>query len=68
MIYRLFKLYNVYQTGKKLYTKVLKPVYEELRKDAYANDTEPKTKRRKQNVKHQKPKRSNKPKADTKGL
>ena len=35
MIFRIFK---IYQTGKTLYTKILKPIYEELRKDAYATD------------------------------
>ncbi|HWB63452.1 MAG TPA: hypothetical protein VG603_08080 [Chitinophagales bacterium] len=34
----IFRIYRVYKTGKTLYEKVLKPVYEELRKDAYASD------------------------------
>jgi hypothetical protein len=69
MIYRLYKLYK---TGKTLYTRVLKPVYEELRKDAYANDTDKRTLNRKKkgnkNAVNQKPKRSNKRKANPKGL
>lgn len=57
MLFRLFKLYN---TGKTIYNWVLKPVYEELRKDAYA--TEPTTTKRKTKTKNaddKKLKRSN---------
>ena len=35
MIFRLFKIYS---TGKTLYKRVLKPIYEELRKDAYKTE------------------------------
>ena len=31
MIFRLFK---IYKTGKTIYSRVLKPVYDELKKDA----------------------------------
>jgi len=31
MLFRLFKLYS---TGKTIYSRVLKPIYEELKRDA----------------------------------
>lgn len=63
MIFRIFKLYN---TGKMLYNRVLKPVYEELRKDAYENEPSTiKRKRTKKNVDDKKPKRSNRRKKDS---
>ena len=67
MIFRMFKWYS---TGKTIYQRVLKPIYEELRKVAYAEDT-PKekkikiTRKKKTNVVNQKPKRSHKRQADT---
>ena len=63
MIFRLFKIYS---TGKTIYNRVLKPVYLELRKDAYELDDKPKgkvkytRKKSKKNVVNQEPKRSHK--------
>ncbi len=63
MIFRLFKIYN---TGKTIYNRVLKPVYLELRKDAYELDDKPNEKvkytrkKSKKNVVNQEPKRSHK--------
>jgi|GEM_PF-3561120 hypothetical protein len=62
----IFRLYKIYSTGKTLYKRVLKPVYLELRKDAYELDDKPKgkvkytRKKSKKNVVNQKPKRSHK--------
>jgi hypothetical protein len=60
----IFRLYKIYSTGKTLYNRVLKPVYLELRKDAYELDDKPKEKytrkKSKKNVVNQKPKRSHK--------
>ena len=70
----ILRLYRLYKTGKTLYTKVLKPVYEELRKDAYALDAADKrarnrkSKSKKNDAVHQKPKRGRKRQPDTKGL
>ncbi len=69
MIGRLFKFFRFYQSGKMLYSKVLKPVYEELRKDAYASEPDKYTRNKKRktvkkNVVNQKPKRSDRPKAN----
>ena len=63
----LFRLINLYGTGKTIYTKVLKPIYLELRKDAYASDEVESVKRKtkKKNVKHQKSERSYKRKANS---
>ncbi len=63
MIFRLFKIYS---TGKTIYKRVLKPIYEELRKDAYATEDK-RTRNRKKNksdVINQKPKRRNSRKAN----
>ena len=65
----ILKLFRAYGTAKTIYTKILKPIYEELRKDAYASDDNKEVKRKtKKNVKHQKPKRSNRRQANTEGL
>lgn len=69
---RFLKAYRAYETGKVIYNKILKPVYEELRKDAYALDEEKQTnnrnrkrKPRKSNVVNKKTKRSHQRKSDT---
>ena len=67
MIFRMFKWYG---TGKTIYQRVLKPIYEELRKDAYAADAPEEkkikiTRKKKTNVVNQKSKRSHKRQADT---
>ena len=56
----ILRLYRIYKTGKSLYIKVLKPVYLDLRKDAYESDTDKKSisskkKKRRKNVVHKKP-------------
>ncbi len=64
MIFRIFKIYS---TGKTIYKRILKPIYEELRKDAYASDdkrTRNRTKK-KNNAVNQKPKRRNSRKANS---
>jgi hypothetical protein len=62
MIFRIFKIYS---TGKTIYNRVLKPIYEELRKDAYASDNTEKIKRKEKDVINKKPKRRNSRKANT---
>lgn len=68
MIFRLFRWYS---TGKTLYNRVLKPIYEDLRKDAYElEDTPKKTikktrKTTKKNVVNKKPERSHKRQANS---
>jgi hypothetical protein len=64
------KLFRTYQTGKTLYKRVIKPIYQELRKDAYASEAVeiPKKKKRKtikSNAVNQKSKRSNRRKANS---
>ena len=55
-----FKLFRAFTTGRTIYSKVLKPIYEELRKDAYATEEKPITKRKsKTNADDKKLKRSN---------
>jgi hypothetical protein len=55
----ILRLYSAYKTGKKIYSKVLKPIYEELRRDAYANDNITPTKKSKtKNADDKKPKHS----------
>ena len=67
----IFRLYRLYKTGKTIYNRVLKPVYLDLRKDAYQLDDKPNQKRKytrkknKKNVVNQKPKRGDKRPADT---
>ena len=74
----MLRLFSWYGTGKTIYKRILKPIYEELRKDAYELETEvektikntrPPTgragKKRKKNVVNQKPKRSHKRPTDT---
>ncbi len=34
----IFKLFRAYKTGKIIYSKILKPVYEELKRDAYSTE------------------------------
>ena len=63
----ILKLYRAYKTGKTIYSKMLKPFYEELRKDAYATEEDKRTKnrkRKKKNAVNQKPKRRNSRKAN----
>ncbi len=62
MIFRIFKIYS---TGKTIYNRVLKPIYEELRKDAYASDNTEPIKRKEKDVINKKPKRRNSRKANT---
>jgi hypothetical protein len=64
----IIQLYRAYKTGKTIYTYVLKPIYEELRRDAYATEDETviKRKRKTQNAKDKKPERSNRRKKDPK--
>jgi hypothetical protein len=63
MIFRIFKIYS---TGKTIYNRVLKPIYEELRKDAYATEDKRTRNRikKKSNAVNQKPKRRNSRKAN----
>ncbi len=60
MIFRLFKIYS---TGKTIYNRVLKPIYQELRKDAYATEDKRTRnrirKKKKTNAVNQKPERRN---------
>jgi hypothetical protein len=37
----ILKIFRGYKLAKTIYSKVLKPVYLELRKDAYAEDNKP---------------------------
>ncbi len=61
----IFKLFRTFGTVKTVYTKILKPIYEELRKDAYASEnTEPIKRKKRTNVINQKPKRRNSRKAN----
>lgn len=48
----ILKLYRAYKIGKTIYSKILKPFYEELRKDAYATEDKRTTnrKRKKKNA------------------
>lgn len=51
----ILKIFRGYKIGKTIYSKILKPIYEELRKDAYASENTELTKRKtKKNAKHQK--------------
>lgn len=63
----ILKLYRAYKTGKTIYTKILKPFYEELRKDAYSTENKRTRNRKKKspNAVNQKPKRRNSRKADS---
>ncbi|MFN8288078.1 MAG: hypothetical protein U0V74_15085 [Chitinophagales bacterium] len=64
----LLRLFRMYETGKFVYTKLLKPAYLELRKDAYALDADKRTvnrKKKKSNAINQKPKRSHKRQPNT---
>ncbi len=66
----IFKLFRTWQTGKTIYKRVLLPVYEELRKDAYATEVAetPKTKKRKttkSNALNQKSERSHRRKTNS---
>ena len=67
----MLRLFSWYGTGKTIYTRVLKPIYEELRKDAYELKTPEKEtikktrKTSKKNVVNKKPKRSHKRQANT---
>lgn len=58
----ILKLYRAYKTGKTIYTKLLKPFYEELKKDADEYERQQNLKKKKnnrRNVKYKKPKRRN---------
>jgi hypothetical protein len=43
----ILKIFRGYQIAKTIYTKVLKPIYLELRKDAYAEDDKTVVRRKK---------------------
>lgn len=62
----ILKLYRAYKTGKTIYSKLLRPFYEELKKDAdeYERQQDLKNKNNR-DVKHKKPKRRNRRKADS---
>jgi hypothetical protein len=58
----ILKLYRAYKTGKTIYTKLLRPFYEELKKDADEYERQQNLKKKKnnrRNAKHKKPKRRN---------
>lgn len=63
----LFRLFKIYSTGKTIYKRVLKPIYEELRKDAYATEDKRtrNRKKKKSDVINQKSKRRNSRKANS---
>ncbi len=62
----IFKLFKYLSTAKTVYERVLKPVYEELRRDAYANEpTTTKSKKKINDADDKKPKRSNRRKKDS---
>ena len=64
----IFKLFKAYELGKLVYFKVLKPIYLNLRKDAYeAEDIQTKTRKEKDAV-NKKSKRSHQRKTNIKGL
>ncbi len=57
----ILRLYRAYKTGKTIYTKILKPFYQELKKDADEYERQQKLNKKKnnrRNAKYQKPKRS----------
>ncbi|MBS1611243.1 MAG: hypothetical protein JST49_00320 [Bacteroidetes bacterium] len=70
MLKRLWKYYGWIGTATTIYNKVLKPFYQELKKDAEELEKENKKKRqtRAKNAIDKKPKRSHKRQANTKGL
>ncbi len=57
----ILRLYRAYKTGKTIYSKMLKPFYMELRKDAYENTEKSIKQHKKKNTdaKHKKSKRRN---------
>lgn len=59
----ILRLYRAYKTGKTIYTKLLKPFYEELKKDADKFETAEKRKRNRKKV--QKRKKTNQIKKTT---
>ena len=69
----LWDLFKAYGRGKFVYNKILKPIYLELRKDAYATETEPvtekiKKKTNKKNAVNQKSQRSHQRKTNPQEL
>lgn len=57
----MLKLFRAYMVAQTIYGKFLKPIYNELKKDAEEYEQQQKLEKRKnknQNAKHQKPKRS----------
>lgn len=58
----ILRLYRAYKTGKTIYTKLLKPFYEELKKDADEYEAAKKRKRNRKKV--QKKKKANTVKKD----
>ncbi len=56
MIFRIFKTFS---TAKTIYNRVLKPIYEELRKDAYASDNTEPIKRKEKTITNKAKKKSN---------
>ena len=66
----ILRLYSIYKTGKTVYTKLLKPIYEDLRKEAYTTETDKRTinrkrKKKTRNAVNQKSKRSHQRKANS---
>ncbi len=66
----ILRIYRVYKVGKTIYRKMLKPFYDELRKDAYATEDKKRTKKRirktnKEHADNKKPNRSHQRKSDT---
>lgn len=65
----ILRLYSAYKTGKTIYTRILKPVYEKLKENAEAFEAaeelkKKNRKKKKNNVVNQKPKRSRKRQAN----
>lgn len=68
MIFRLFKIYS---TGKTIYSRVLKPVYDELKRDAEELEKKRRLKnkqKKKSHVINQESKRRHQRKANPKGF
>ena len=66
----ILRIYSLYKTGKTIFSKLLKPIYEDLRKDAYADETDKRTINRKRkkktsNAVNQKSERSHQRKANS---
>lgn len=57
----ILRLYRAYKTGKTIYSKILKPFYQELKKDAdeYEKQQNLNKKKNRRNAEHKKSKRKN---------